>query len=131
MPITPSGWVILIPLMLQVCFVKSLLWHKNYYGLRGNVNDLIRSYLSNRKQFVSINGFVSETRNICCGVLQGSSLGPLLFLIYINDFRFCLQTAEIGHFADDTFIMYNSLKVKTIETVINTELKSLNMAQIK
>ena len=98
----------------------------NYYGLRGNVNDLIRSYLSNRKQFVSINGFVSETRNICCGVPQGSSLGQLLFLIYINDFRFCLQTAESGHFADNTFIMYNSLKAKTIETVINTELKRVS-----
>ena len=68
----------------------------NYYGLRGNVNDLIRSYLSNRKQFVSINGFVSETRNICCGAHQGSSLGPLLFLIYINDFRFVYKQLRVG-----------------------------------
>ena len=94
-----------------------------YYGLRGNVNNLIRSYLSNRKQYVSINGFDSELRNVTCGVPQGSSLGPLLFLIYINDFRFCLNDTESGHFADDTYILYGSKKLKTIETIVNTELK--------
>ena len=53
------------------------------YGLRGNVNMLMNSYLKDRKQFVSINGFDSETKSISCGVPQGSSLGPLLFLINI------------------------------------------------
>ena len=94
----------------------------NYYGLRGNVNNLIQSYLANRKQYVSINGFDSEIKNLNTGVPQGSSLGSLLFLIYINDFRLCLDKANSGHFADDTFIMYSSKKLKTIETVINTEL---------
>ena len=96
-----------------------------YYGLRGKVNDLLKSYLSNRKQFVTINGFNSELKDIACGVPQGSSLGPLLFLLYINDFRLCLQRTSCGHFADDTFIIYNSKKLKTIETVINTELKQV------
>ena len=94
-----------------------------YYGLRGNTNKLIKSYLSNRKQYVSLNGFDSEIRDISCGVPQGSSLGPLLFLIYINDFRLCLDKTSSGHFADDTFILYNSKNPKTIETVINHELK--------
>ena len=96
-----------------------------YYGLRGKVNDLLKSYLANRKQFVTINGFDSEIRNINCGVPQGSSLGPLLFLLYINDFRLCLEKTSCGHFADDTFLIYNSKKLKTIETVINTELKQV------
>ena len=73
--------------------------------------------LTNRKQFVAINGFESNLRNILCGVPQGSSLGPLLFLIYINDFRLCLKKTETGHFADDTFILFGSKKLATIETV--------------
>ena len=84
---------------------------------------MIKSYLKDRKQFVSINGFDSEMKSINCGVPQGSSLGPLLFLIYINDFRNSLMKSECGHFADDTFIMFSSKKLKTIETVMNHELK--------
>ena len=95
------------------------------YGLRGNVNNLLKSYSSDRKQYVSINGFDSEVKNVTCGVPQGSSLGPLLFLLYINDFYLCLSHTSCGHFADDTFIIYNSKKAKTIETVINTELKEV------
>ena len=82
-------------------------------------------YLSNREQFVNINGFDSDMKDLTCGVPQGSSLGPLLFLLYINDFRLCLERTSCGHFADDTFIVYNSKKAKTIETVINTELKEV------
>ena len=95
----------------------------NFYGLRGKVNNLISSYLDNRKQFVSINGFDSELRDLVCGVPQGSSLGPLLFLIYINDFRLSLKKTECGHFADDTYIMFGSHNIATIETVVNFELK--------
>ena len=83
------------------------------------------SYLSGRKQIVSINGFESSTRDVTCGVPQGSCLGPLLFLIYINDFRLCLTDTSCGHFADDTFIIFSSKKPKTIETVVNHELKSV------
>ena len=95
------------------------------YGLRGNINDLLKSYLTDRKQYVSVGGFDSDAKNVTCGVPQGSSLGPLLFLLYINDFFLCLSQTSCGHFADDTFIIYNSVKAKTIETVINTELKEV------
>ena len=97
-----------------------------FYGLRGNVNKLIKSYLSDRKQFVSINGYDSEVKDVTCGVPQGSSLGPLLFLLYINDLRLCLSETSCGHFADDTFIIYNSKKPKSIETIINHELKKVS-----
>ena len=77
----------------------------NYYGLRGNVNKLFKSYLANRSQYVSIEGFDSEIKNVNCGVSQGSCLGPLFILIYINDLRLSLDKSESGHFADDTFII--------------------------
>jgi hypothetical protein len=95
------------------------------YGFRGNINRLLKSYLGDRKQYVSINGFDSNVKNVACGVPQGSSLGPLLFLLYINDLYLSLSQTSCGHFADDTFIIYNSKKPKTIETVINTELKEV------
>ena len=95
------------------------------YGLRGNINNLIKSYLSDRKQYVSINGIDSGVKDVTCGVPQGSSLGPLLFLIYINDFRACLSETGCGHFADDTFIVFSSKTPKTIETIVNFELKSV------
>ena len=95
------------------------------YGLRGNINKLLKSYLSNRKQYVSINGCDSDVKDVTCGVPQGSSLGPLLFLIYINDLRMSLSKTSCGHFADDTFILFHSKKPKTIETIVNTELKEV------
>ena len=67
----------------------------DYYGFRGGSNRLIRSFLDTRKQYVYINGFDSLTKPMNCGVPQGSSLGPLLFLIYINDFRLSLQKRNV------------------------------------
>ena len=62
----------------------------SYYGFRGKTNELLKSFLSNRHQYVSVNGFDSSHLGIKCGVPQGSTLGPLLFLLYINDLRYSL-----------------------------------------
>ena len=90
----------------------------NYYGFRGEINNLLKSFLSNRKQFVSINGFNSSQLETKCGVPQGYTLGPLLFLLYINNLRYSLKYSTVSHFADDTSIIYSSNHLKTIETIL-------------
>ena len=83
----------------------------NYYGFRGKFDYLLKSFLSNRKQFVPINGFESSHLEIKCGVPQGSTLGPLLFL-FLNDLRYSLKYSTVSHFADDTSIIYSSNYLK-------------------
>ena len=94
-----------------------------YYGFRGISQLLIRSFLTNRRQYVSINGFNSQEKSVICGVPQGSTLGPLLFLLYINDLHFSVNQSVTNHFADDTCITYSAMKIKSLETVLNNDLK--------
>ena len=79
-----------------------LLEKLNYYGVRGVSKDLFCSYLDNRKQYVTLNGSNSSIKPILTGVPQGSVLGPLLFLIHVNNLCKCVKYSETYHFADDT-----------------------------
>ena len=62
-----------------------LVYKLKHYGFRGNVLHRFKNYLSNRKQYVSFNSSESEQKDIVCGVSQGSTLGHLLFILYVND----------------------------------------------
>ena len=72
------------------------------YGIKGQTINLLKSYLTNRKQKCQIRNSFSPERHIKCGVPQGSILGPLLFLLYINDLPHCLSKTKPRLFADDT-----------------------------
>ena len=82
-----------------------------YYGIRGIANDWFVSYLSNRCQFVSLGDVTSDKQSVGCGVPQGSVLGPLLFLLYVNDFKCCSELLDFHLFADDANLFYKLLKL--------------------
>ena len=103
-----------------------LLSKLNHYGIRGNALKWFKSYLNNRSQFVSYNGCVSSTKHMLCGVPQGSILGPLLFLIYINDLSTVCKKSIPLLFADDTNIFVRGKNLDAIQSIMNEELKSLS-----
>ena len=76
-----------------------------FYGYRGTAHIWLKNYLTNRHQFVSINGSNSNRLPVTCGVPQGSILGPLLFKIYINDLTLVSKLLTFTMFADDNDII--------------------------
>ena len=88
-----------------------LLAKPNHYGIRGVSNESFRSYLS------YLNGYDSGFTKLNCGVPQGSVLGPLLFLLYINDLNQAIKFCKVHHFADDTNLIYLGKSVKNLTNV--------------
>ena len=101
---------------------KILLNKLNHYGIRGVVNNWFNSYLSNREQFVKIGESNSSLCRIKCGVPQGSILGPILFLIYINDLNQISTIIKTIMFADDTNLFLSGKNISDIEKQFNKEL---------
>ena len=102
-----------------------LLGKLNHYGIRGIANDWFSSYLSDRTQFVSINGFNSDYKTVKYGVPQASVLGPLLFFIFFNDLNIAIKKSETFHFADVTCLLNIKYSFKKINKVVNKDLNFL------
>ena len=99
-------------------------------GIRGLPFDLISSYLANSYQFTCINSTKSDKNLINHGVPQGSVLGPILFLLYINDLP-NLSSLKTLLFADDTALFASGNNSSSVEKVVNEELKKLKTGCLK
>ena len=93
-----------------------------HYGIRGLALEWIKSYFSCRQQFVQFNSTCSSKQTIKCGVPQGSILGPLFFILHINDLPHASQLTQPLLFADDTSIFYSHSDPKRVQSVLNDEL---------
>jgi len=96
------------------------------YGIKGNNLNWFKSYLKNRKQFIRVENISTDFQEIVCGVPQGSILGPLLFLIYINDLKDASNILNSIMLADDTNLFYSHRNIENLFSTMNIELENIN-----
>ena len=97
------------------------------YGIRGKELLWFKLYLSHRKQCCKVSGKLSDLGEVTCGVPQGSCLGPLLFIIYINDLPLSIKHSNVNMYADDTSLSFSSKNILTINERVNEDLKCLKI----
>ena len=97
----------------------------NCYGIENVEQKWFENYLFNRKQTVVYNGVSSEQHDITTGVPQGSILGPLLFIILINDLYYNLENCEVLLYADDTVLYFSGKDPVIIESALNLNLEKM------
>ena len=103
-----------------------LLSKLDHYSVCGLTNNWLKSYLTDHKQYVSINGYNSSLSSITYGVPQGSVLDPILFLLYINDLHSEIKFCKVHHFADDTNLFFLTNSIKKLNKLIDIDLKNLS-----
>ena len=103
-----------------------LLSKLEHYGIRSMLLEWFQNYLSSSQQFFSINGKSSKKSPVICGAPQGSTLGPLLFLIYINDISNSSKPHQVILLADDTNLFMSSNSLEDQEQKVISELVGLS-----
>ena len=96
------------------------------YGVTNTSLDWFASYLNDRYQCCTVNGVQSSLKSISTGVPQGSILGPLLFLLYVNDLPNCLHLTTPGMYADDTQVTASAEIVSELQDILNHDLENLH-----
>ena len=106
--------------------MKFIVKNLEHYGVVGKELSWFKSYLSNRKQYCRINGVDSNINDINVGVPQWSCLGPLLFLVYINDLPCIIKIFKVSMYADDTSIYHSFKDIMQLNAALNEELRRLD-----